>query len=213
MQPTPDAETVRAERTRRQRLDRPLARRDAYEGLFRTLQPATTGAYARPGSPPHLAHRTRFDGDAAAAALRRERRIVKGRFQGGGVAYVLGDTDATGLAARAPQHPPRMLPQKDYLSRSHESELRQRYAGADILQYLFVRGAFRGVVLGRWGFKPYDVQDVVVELPARERDALRDEVLEVVGAHYHEPSNRILRYAGRPVSERRRQGRRAKRRG
>lgn len=349
---TPDADSVRAERARRQHLDRPLARKAGYEGLFRALQPATTGAYARPGSPPHLAHRTRFDGDAVAAGLRRERRIVKGRFQGGGVAYVLADdlelyanafcrpllrwsdvqktvyesvctagpltasvvkedtgllkkqimpalhrlqeaflvyedqvdddwergwyelgsewpgvrveperadeaaaevlarffhahvfateeqvcdwsrfkprrvrpllgglaasgkivaahidglgegwlhSDATGLAAQSPDHPPRMLPQKDYLSRSHETQLRRRYAGVEVLQYLFVRGAFCGAVVGHWGFKPYDVEDVVVELPARERAALRDEILALVGAHYHEPNNKILRYAGRSL--------------
>ena len=83
-----DAPSILAERLRRQGLARPIARVAGFETLFRRLQPVSTGALVRPGSPPRLAHRTRFDSEAVADTLRPTRRIVKGRFQGGGVGYV-----------------------------------------------------------------------------------------------------------------------------
>ena len=83
-----DADTIRAERLTRQGLATPIARVAAFEALFRRLQPVSTGALVRPGSPPRQVHRTRFDSEAAADALRSSRRIVKGRFQAGGVGYV-----------------------------------------------------------------------------------------------------------------------------
>ncbi len=81
-------DAVMAERLVRQGLANPVARAAQYEALFRRLQPVSTGPYARPGSPPHLPGRTRFDGLRTASRLRAERRLVKGRFQGGSVGYV-----------------------------------------------------------------------------------------------------------------------------
>ena len=57
-------------RSRRQGFATPLPRVSGYEELFRRLQPVSTGPYARPGSPPHLPGRTRFDDRRAADRLR-----------------------------------------------------------------------------------------------------------------------------------------------
>ena len=82
---------ILVERLRRQRLSDPLAHVDGYVDLFRLLQPVSTVANARPGDPPRLVHRTRFDDSGLARRLRAGRVIVKGRFLGGGIGYVLAD--------------------------------------------------------------------------------------------------------------------------
>ena len=83
----PDAAHL-ALRSRRQGFTKPLSRAAGYEDLFRRLQPVSTGPYARPGSPPHLPGRTRFDDQRAADRLRAQRTLVKGRFQAGSIGYV-----------------------------------------------------------------------------------------------------------------------------
>ena len=79
------------ERLRRQCLLRPAASEKRYLELFRSLQPVSPISFTRPGSPPSLAPRTRPDDRVWADRLRRDRRIVKGRFLGGTVAYVLAN--------------------------------------------------------------------------------------------------------------------------
>ena len=347
-----DATTVHAARLTRQGLANPITHKSEFEALFRRLQPVSTGALVRPGSPPRLMHRTRFDSEAAADALRPSRRIVKGRFQGGGVGYVHADdlaiyanafrkplgklsatqaetfeavrfsgpltssqlkeetgllkkqlnpalqrlqegflvyedqvddnwerawfefssawpdadlrdatrerdaavvvtrflerfvfatqdqlcdwtqwprkrvatliaelerdgavaaTQVAGLGAgwlrprdkRLPAaSPPRtalLLDQGDFLSRAHRSELDRRFGRKDVLQYVYAAGDFIGAVRGRWGFKPFDIDDVVIELPAAEAKTRRDEVLALVRAAYPEPRHHVLRYVGKHV--------------
>jgi hypothetical protein len=337
---------------RRQGLTDPLPTARGLEALVRTLQPISTGAYARPGSPPRLAHRTAFDDTRATARLRGRRKLVKGRFQGGGIGYVLAEdlelyanafcrpltrlsqTQATVLDAVQRAGPltarqikeetgllnkqimpalqrlqtaflvyedqldddwdrpwyafetewPRVeireeirnetvrevllrflhasvfatrenfrdwsrlpaqlldrslrelegddrvvacevkglgegfcLPEDrepaearlepslfvmhkgDFLTRSRASELKRRFGSTDILQYLLIDGDLRGAIRGHWGFKPYDVEDISVDLPASARKARRDEILSAVAAAYPPPRHQILRYAGRPV--------------
>jgi hypothetical protein len=94
---------VLAERLRRQRLTAPLETPAGYVELFRLLQPVSTVAYTRPGDPPRLIPRTCFDDGAEANRLRARRAIVKGRFLGGGIGYVLADDLA--LYANAFQRP------------------------------------------------------------------------------------------------------------
>lgn len=350
------SEAIRAERLVRQGLAKPLSRTAGFEALFRRLQPVSTGAQVRPGSPPRLVHRTRFDSEASADRLRGSRRIVKGRFQGGGVGYVhvddlalyanafrkpLGkvsetqeqvfdvlrsggpltpsllkeetgllkkqinpalqrlqeafwvyedqvdddwerawyefgsewpeivlsddtrETDATEVVSRFLEamvfateqqirdwtqwpakrvaalmadlvshdriasvdvagrgagwgagwlHPRDarlraaepvptafLLNRGDFLSRAHKSELEQRFGRRDILQYVYVAGEFVGAVRGHWGFKPFDIDDVEMETPAKCTAKLRDEVLALVRTAYPGPHNHVVRYAGRKV--------------
>ena len=347
-----DAATIRAQRLTRQGLATPIARVVGFETLFRRLQPVSTGALVRPGSPPRLVHRTRFDSEAAADTLRPTRRIVKGRFQGGGVGYVhasdlalyanafrrpvsemsvtqgqvydalrdggpltssllkeetgllkkqinpalqrlqeafllyedqvddnwerawfefsaewpdvdlddgtreraaatvvtrfleafvfateeqlcdwtqwpkkrvgtlIADLEATGrvamtevadlgtgwlrredqrLRSASPQPTVFLLDSGDYLSRAHKSELDRRFGRTDVLHYLYAAGEFIGAVRGHWGFKPFDIDDVAMELPAAAARALRDEVLSLVLRAYPEARHHVLRYAGRRV--------------
>lgn len=80
---------------RRVRLERqrfcPPANEADYDRLFRDMSPVRTPYWCCPGSPPELSFRAAFapDGGAARNFDRRSRReLVKGRFQGGGIAYV-----------------------------------------------------------------------------------------------------------------------------
>ncbi len=82
-------ECILSERLIRQRLTLPLTREREYKDLFELLQPVAPIAYSYPGSPPSLIYRTVFDDESVADELRAERIIVKGRFTGSSVGYVL----------------------------------------------------------------------------------------------------------------------------
>jgi len=86
-----DSTTVLTERLRRQRLAEPLTKPDEYTELFRLLQPVSPVAMTMPGDPPKLTHRTVFDNGAMADGMREDRLMVKGRFLGGNVGYVLAE--------------------------------------------------------------------------------------------------------------------------
>jgi hypothetical protein len=86
-----DKATIFAERLRRQRFVEPLENPDDYTELFRLLQPVSPMASSVPGDPPRLVHRTAFDNGAVADGMRENRTIIKGRFLGGTVGYVLAE--------------------------------------------------------------------------------------------------------------------------
>ncbi len=348
----PEAEVVIAERLRRQRFLDPLPTRKGYEDLFRLLQPVSTVYYTRPGDPPRLVGRTKFDDGKVTDRLRSKRTIVKGRFLGGNLGYVLADDladyanafakplprpnatqeevlgavrsagpvtprqlrEETGLlskkimpalhrlqeaflvyedqtdsdwdrpwyefenewpdvevreelgqaarervllrfleshvfatyeqivdwsrlarrtvsstlqvlerdgaivATKLPElgegwvrsrdtelraspgsHTVFMLHKADPLVRSHASELKRRFGRQEVLEYLLVDGRFAGAVLGHWRFAPYDVEDIVVELPTGERTEIRDDVLRAVRAVYSPPRHHVRRYGGAKV--------------
>jgi hypothetical protein len=93
-----------------------------------------------------------------------------------------------------------MLHRSDLLVRSHKSDLKRRFGEHEVLQYLLIDGRFLGAVLGHWRIGPHDVDDIVVELPAGERSARRDEILRAVRWGYRPPGSAVLRYDGTPVS-------------
>jgi hypothetical protein len=82
---------ILAERLRRQRLTEPLKDPEKYVEFFGLLQPVSPVGSSRPGDPPRLVHRTVFDDGALAGQMREERIIVKGRFLGGTIGYVLAE--------------------------------------------------------------------------------------------------------------------------
>ena len=92
-----------------------------------------------------------------------------------------------------------MLHQADLLVKSHLSELKRRFAGLEVLQYLLIDGQFQGAVTGHWRIGPHDVDDIVLTLPAAERANRHDQILRVVSDWYHPPHSRILQYAGETV--------------
>lgn len=86
-----DKATIIAERMRRQRLSDPLNDQKKYKELFKLLQPVSPAFFSYPGSPPKLVHRTTFDDGNVTDGMRAERIIVKGRFLGGTIGYVLAE--------------------------------------------------------------------------------------------------------------------------
>lgn len=92
-----------------------------------------------------------------------------------------------------------MLDKSDFLVRADLDELKKRYEGLEVLQYLLVDGVFNGVVLGHWGFKDYDIDDVIVDLPTGEAAARRDEALSAVREFYKPSNHTILKYNGMSI--------------
>ena len=94
-----DRETVCAWRLLRQGLAEATANESGYKDLLRRLQPVAPVHFSMPGSPPRLVHRTLFDDGEAADALRAGVLLVKGRFWGGNIGYVLAENLALYAAA------------------------------------------------------------------------------------------------------------------
>ena len=86
-----DVKAIIAERLRRQRLIEPHKDSKDYKELFRLLQPVAPVFFSSPGDPPRLVHRTAFDDGVVTDGMREDRVIVKGRFWGGNIGYVLAD--------------------------------------------------------------------------------------------------------------------------
>jgi len=88
-----------------------------------------------------------------------------------------------------------MIHKADFLSYAHLSELKTRYKDLEVLQYLLIDGDFKGAVLGHWRIGPHDVDDVVVELPKKERVARKAEVRKVYSGDSHE----VICYDGKEL--------------
>ncbi len=70
-----------------------------YIELLRFLMPVSTSFWSDPGCAPELQHRAAFDDREFNNTLRHERRLVKGRYRGGGVGYVLREEQELCAAA------------------------------------------------------------------------------------------------------------------
>jgi len=109
-----DKETVWAWRLVRQGLSERVSDEAAYDQLLRYMQPVAPAHFSMPGSPPRLLHRTVFDDGQAADALRARAKLVKGRFWGGNIGYVLAED--LGLYAAAFRKPiSRFTPIQEHL--------------------------------------------------------------------------------------------------
>lgn len=112
----------------------------------------------------------------------------------------LGDgwtsAENTIIDAPAPSPTVFMLHKADPLVRAGISELKRRFAGLEVLQYLLIDGDFRGAVCGHWRIGPHDVEDIVVDLSPAEQMSRREDIIQAVAWGYHPPSHHILRYAG-----------------
>ena len=122
-------------------------------------------------------------------------KLAAASVEGLGEGWLAAEDSA--LPKAVPEPSVFMLHRSDVLVRPHQAELKRRFAGVDVLQYLLIDGEFLGAVAGHWWIGPHDVDDVVVELPARRRAARREEILAAVAQGYHPPRSRILKYAGR----------------
>ncbi|QHW34814.1 winged helix DNA-binding domain-containing protein [Paenibacillus rhizovicinus] len=92
-----------------------------------------------------------------------------------------------------------MLDKSDFLVRAHADELSNRYKGYEVLQYLLIDGEFQGAVLGHWRIGPYDIDDIVLELPSDQAELRKNEIMAAVRMVYSPERHSILRYQGRDV--------------
>jgi hypothetical protein len=104
------------------------------------------------------------------------------------------------ISAPAPSPTVFMLHRSDPLVRAATSELKRRFAGLEVLQYLLIDGDLRGAVCGHWRINPFDVEDIVVDLSPAERARRKAEIIQAVAWGYHPPSHQILRYVGEPLA-------------
>ena len=98
-----------------------------------------------------------------------------------------------------PSHSAYMIHKSDPLVSAKSSHLKQRFAGLEVLQYLLIDGDFQGAVCGHWRIGPHDVDNIVIDLPAEECKARKDEIIEAVAWQYHPPHHHIIYYNGEPV--------------
>ena len=103
------------------------------------------------------------------------------------------------LDKRSPGRSVRMLHRADPLVRSHAGELKERFAGCEVLQYLLIDGELRGAVCGHWRIGPHAVEDIAVELAAKERERRKAGIVAEVSRIYHPPFSRVRRFAGKTL--------------
>lgn len=106
----------------------------------------------------------------------------------------------SGEQGGGPQQPERktfMLHKADFLAKAHASELKRRFNGAEVLQYLLIDGEFKGAVCGHWRIGPHDVEDILLELSRREVASRKQEILAAVALEYCPPRSKIRRFIGR----------------
>lgn len=95
--------------------------------------------------------------------------------------------------------PPRsvfMLDKSDFLVRAFLSQLKKRYSGKEVLQYLLIDGQFQGAVLGHWRIGPHDVEDIIVDLPQEEVASRKNEIINAVTYGYPPEFSKIKAYNG-----------------
>lgn len=83
--------TIKYLRMERQHLTKPIDSYQEYDKFFRLMQPVSPIYFSRPGEAPSLVFRTTFDDKMYNDKLRSNRKILKGRFQGGNIGYVFQD--------------------------------------------------------------------------------------------------------------------------
>jgi hypothetical protein len=111
----------------------------------------------------------------------------------------------SGWVLEEPEYDPTITPNTwmihwaDFLAYAYTSELKARYKDLEVLQYLLIDGEFKGAVLGHWRIGPHDVDDIVVELPKKERAERRAEILKAVRTVYSGEYHEVICYDGKDL--------------
>jgi hypothetical protein len=87
------------------------------------------------------------------------------------------------------------LHRADPLVRAFYTELNKLFKGLEVLQYLLIDGEFKGAVCGHWRIGPFDVDDIVLLLPKKERLERKNKIVKVVTDIYGKP----LKYDSRAL--------------
>ena len=98
------------------------------------------------------------------------------------------------------------LQRNDYLVRAFETVLKGKYQprGEDKdwteIFYLLIDGEFQGAVLGKFRNGPFDLEDVVLDLPQEEAEKRREEIIKAIGERANLDASPLKRYQGRKLS-------------
>lgn len=178
-------EKIRALRMERQHLLTP-ANETEYDALYRDLQPGQNVYWNGFGQPPTLSFRADFDDLAYNKSRQFRRELIKGRFAGGNLGWILPEDvlvesdggyllkeDAETLKTyTAPEfHSVYALHRNDPLYKAFEPALKSLAKSlteglpydCDPLQYLLIDGVFHGAVVGHFRNGPYDLNDVRID--------------------------------------------------
>jgi len=94
------------------------------------------------------------------------------------------------------------LQRNDYLVKAFEPALKGKYQprGEDKdwteIFYLLVDGEFQGAVLGKFRNGPFDLEDVVLDLPPEEGELRREEIVKAIGRRADLEKSPLKRYQG-----------------
>lgn len=127
--------------------------------------------------------------------LQHEEKVIQHDIKGMGTGYIRKE-DIQEFEQSGDLRSVFMLDKSDILVRSNMSELKQRYKGHEVLQYLLIDGEFNGAVLGHWRIGPYDVDDILIDLDSYEAEARKEEVIQAVRKVYTSERTAILKYNG-----------------
>ncbi|GGP11830.1 DNA glycosylase AlkZ-like family protein [Oceanobacillus neutriphilus] len=89
-----------------------------------------------------------------------------------------------------------MLDSSDFLVRAETDELKEKFKGKEVLQYLLIDGEFKGAVLGHWRIGPHDIEDITLYLGEEEIETRKEEIIFAVRAGYPLETTRILHFNG-----------------
>ncbi len=134
----------------------------------------------------------------AFAALQLEGRIIQAEAEGR-KGYCLREDEAVLMEGQVRENIPRvlMLQRNDFLVRSYADMLKEKFRSEwDTLYYLLIDGEFHGAVVGKFKFGPHVIEDVILDLPEKERTERREEILAVVYAVFDPAASRAIRYNG-----------------
>ncbi len=89
-----------------------------------------------------------------------------------------------------------MLDSSDFLVRTEINELKEKFKGKEVLQYLLIDGEFKGAVLGHWRIGPHDIEDITLCLGEEEIETRKEEIISAVMSGYSVKITHILRFNG-----------------
>ena len=130
------------------------------------------------------------DVDRTLAALAERGELVWGVYEGE-LGFLLKEDAGALETAGEPERQVLLLHRFDFLVKSHERFLKRRFPVENPLQYLWVDGAFGGVLTGRWKQGPHELHGIALAMEAAEMAVRREEIctaIHKVYGHFKEKS-------------------------
>lgn len=92
-----------------------------------------------------------------------------------------------------------MLDKSDFMVRANMFNLKEKYKGKEILQYLLIDGEFQGAIEGHWRIGPHDIDDVLLDLDYNEVELRKNEIINEIRKYYASDWTKIKKYNGKSI--------------